>query len=114
MVHLIFDQRKNLHHFIKKTDIFLFQNISVCMGIYPSIRAEYPSERENIRQFALNIRLYGNISVNSCRISVCTGIYPSSSAEYPSVCEYNREFALNIRQFALDIRLYGNISVYSR
>src|SRR5690625_7952980 len=110
MVYLIFDQWKDLHHFIKKTDIFLFQNISVCMGKYPSIRAGYPSERENIRQFALNIRLYGNISVNSCRISVCTRIYPSTRAEYPSDWEYYLKLAMNIRLYVNISVNYGSIS----
>src|SRR5690625_2338612 len=69
------------------SNIRLYENISVCTGIYPPVR-EY-------------IRLYENISVSSRiyppvreyirlyeNISVCTGIYPSIFVEYPSVREY--------------------------
>src|SRR5690625_7935587 len=48
--------------------------ISVCTRIYPPIRVEYPSVQDYIRQLVSNIRLYENISANSCRISVCTGM----------------------------------------
>src|SRR5690625_7494215 len=85
------------------TDILRFKDISVCMGIYPSISVEYPSVREYIRLFLSNIRLSRNNPHFSRKISVCTGITHNLKRKL------RRNGYIAYKGY---VRRCGNISVY--